>query len=101
MSQSHPVHYRDRPHHGASRKVTWVRVTEGLPRGVLLCHETMVGGWRLRTELVMTAVGSLQLRVNGQNYGEQMIDCTLSGGRKHYERMLKQLTRPRQLLLPL
>lgn len=55
----------------------------------------------LRTELVMTSVGSLQLRVNGANYGSPMIDCTMSHGRKEYRSLLKHLARPRQLLLPI
>ncbi|HWI57796.1 MAG TPA: hypothetical protein VNZ22_11260 [Bacillota bacterium] len=102
MPQRQPyLPYPDRPHRGASGKVTWTRISNRLPPGVLLCHEAMVSGWLLRAELVMTSVGSLQLRVNGENHGAPMMDCTMSQGRKHYQSLLRQLSRPRQLLLPL
>ncbi|HEY3367368.1 MAG TPA: hypothetical protein VGK74_20110 [Symbiobacteriaceae bacterium] len=81
--------------------MAWVRISDHLPPGVVLCHEGMVGGWMLRAELVMTAVGSLQLRVNGVNHGAPMIDCTIAHGRKQYQALLKHLARPRQLVLPL
>jgi len=66
-----------------------------------MCHETMVAGWRLRAELILHGVGTLQVRVNNEYVGPPMMECTLAAGRRHYQAVLKRLTRPHQAKLPI
>jgi hypothetical protein len=61
----------------------------------------MVAGWRLRAELVLHGVGVLRIRVNDEWVSPAMMDCTLAHGRRKYQALLKQLTRPVQSRLPL
>lgn len=77
----------------------WIRVYDNLPRGVVMCHETMVAGWLLRAELVLHGIGTLQIRVNNQYISEPMMGCTLAQGRRRYQATLKKLTRPVQMTL--
>lgn len=65
-----------------------------------MCHETMVAGWQLRAELVLHGVGMLQIRVNNENVGDPLMECTLAQGRRKYQAVLKRLTRPVQARLP-
>jgi hypothetical protein len=46
-------------------------------------------------------VGSLQVRVNNEYVGPPMMECTLAMGRRHYQAVLKRLTRPHQAKLPI
>ncbi|MDF2627593.1 MAG: hypothetical protein K0R39_1424 [Symbiobacteriaceae bacterium] len=82
-------------------KPKWTRLHDGLAPGVVMCHETMVAGWKLRAELVLHSVGTLQIRVNNQYIEQPMMECTLASGRRHYQAVLKRLTRPRQATLPI
>ncbi|HYF77899.1 MAG TPA: hypothetical protein VD973_12240 [Symbiobacteriaceae bacterium] len=82
-------------------RAKWVRQYENLPPGVVMCHETMVAGWRLRAELILHGVGTLQVRVNNEYVGPPMMECTLAAGRRHYQAVLKRLTRPHQAKLPI
>ena len=66
-----------------------------------MCHQTMVAGWHLRAELVLHGVGTLQIRVNDQYVTAPMMECTLAQGRRKYQALLKQLSRPAQARLPI
>lgn len=79
----------------------WVRAEGPLPKGMLLRHDAMVGGWPLRAELVMNGYGGLQMRINGQNAGTPLVDCTLAEGRRRYRALLRKLSRPTQMTLPI
>lgn len=68
---------------------------------MLLCHRAIVAGWELRAELVLNKLGALQLRVNGENVGGMLTNCTMAQGRRQYQAMLKRLAKPRQMLLPI
>ena len=67
----------------------------------MLCHRTMVAGWNLQAELVLHNVTLMQVRVNGENYGPPLTAKTLAHGRRQYNALLKQLSRPRQMRLPI
>ena len=68
---------------------------------MILRHRGQVAGWTLVTDLVMNSYGALQLRVNGENQGKPMMECTIAHGRRKYQAMLKRLERPRQMTLPI
>lgn len=80
-------------------KAKWERDTGSLPPGTVLRHHAMVAGCHLEASLVMNGYGGLQLRLNGQNIGAPLVDCTLAEGRRRYHAMLKQHGRPRQMTL--
>lgn len=84
----------------ASGRAKWVRIHENLPPGVVMCHQTIVAGWTLRAELVLHSLGMLQIRVNNENVGQPLLNCTLSQGRRQYQAELKRLGKPVQMKLP-
>jgi hypothetical protein len=68
---------------------------------VVLCHQTMVAGWVIRTELVLNAIGTMQVRVNGESRQPPLRARTLTEGRRQYHALLKQMSRPVQMRLPI
>lgn len=79
---------------------SWHRRHEGLPSGTVLRYEATIAGWELRADLVLTGLGSMKILLNGQSYGDVMMDCTFTQGRRRYLLVLKRLSRPRQLTFP-
>lgn len=61
----------------------------------------MIAGWHLRAELVLHGIGTLQVRVNNKYVTAPMMECTLAQGRRRYQALLKQLSRPAQSRLPI
>ncbi len=79
----------------------WEQLTTHLGPGVDMAHRGSVLGEELRLELVMRGNFSLQIRLNGQDYGPPLVGCTLSGARRQYRALLRRLERPQQKLLPI
>jgi len=78
----------------------WQRCLTGLGPGVDMAHTTVVLGTELRAELVVRGNFSLQIRVNGHDFGPPLVGCTLRTGRRQYLAALRRLERPQQRLLP-
>lgn len=83
-----------------SRAASWHRLHEGLPSGTVLRYEATIAGWALRADLVLTGLGTMRILVNGEPYGDVMMECTFTQGRRRYLMVLKRLSRPRQLTFP-
>lgn len=83
------------------RRACWTAVPGPLPGGVLARHTTVVLGLACQAELVLAGTGALMIRVNGQPYGDLLIETTFRQGKRHYQRALREIGAVRQSRLPL
>ena len=75
----------------------WEPIAGTLPPGVQCRHQTMVAGWLVVSELVLTGTGLAEVRLNGNPHGEA-IAGSLTRARRIYRRVQNSV-RPRQTLL--
>lgn len=82
-----------------AKRPTWEAVAGPLPPGVQCRHQTVLAGWRIITELVLTGTGAAEVRVNGHPKVEGIVG-SLAAARRAY-RSVQNTLRPRQSVLPI
>lgn len=82
-----------------ARRIAWEQVPGPWPPGVQCRHETMVAGWKVVSELVLTGTGVAYVRINGEVRSEP-IHGSLTAARRIY-RAVQKTIRPRQTVLPI
>lgn len=81
------------------RRPAWEPVAGPLPPGVQCRHQTVLAGWSIVTELVLTGTGAAEVRINGHTMVEGIVG-SLSAARRIY-RSVQNSVRPRQSVLPI